>query len=80
MHHKTYNFYQWHKILLLYHKNYDLLGLTPELPIEWPWQNFSIQYQYKITQASNENKEKYQFEDYQLIKYKILQANIIRIV
>ena len=34
----------------------------------------------KITQTSNENKEKYQFEDYQLIKYKIIQANIIRIV
>ena len=26
-------------------------------------QNFSSQYQYKINQISDENKEKYQFED-----------------
>ena len=67
-------------ILMLYHKSYNFPGLTPEFPIEWPWQNFSIPYQYKIKETSNENKEKHQFEDYQLIKYKILQTNIIRIV
>ena len=34
---------------------------------EWPRQNFSLQYQYNIKQASDENKEKYQSGDYELI-------------
>ena len=34
---------------------------------EWPWQNFSLQYQYNIKQTSDENKEKYQLGDYKSI-------------
>ena len=45
-----------------------------------PRQNFSLQYQYNIRQTSDENKEKYQSGDYQLIQYQILQCNIIRFV
>ena len=33
-----------------------------------------------ITQTSDENKEKYQLRDYQLIQYKILQTDFIRTV
>ena len=47
---------------------------------EWPRQNFSLQYQYNINQISDENKEKYQFEDNELIQYQILWTNITRIV
>ena len=36
---------------------------------EWPRQNFSLQYLYKINQISDKNKEKYQFKDYKLIQY-----------
>ena len=43
-------------------------------------QNFSLQYQYNVTQTSDENKEKYQLGDYELIQYQILQANIPRTV
>ena len=35
-------------------------------------QIFSLQYQYKIKLKSDENKEKYQLEDPQLIQYQIL--------
>ena len=45
---------------------------------EWPWQNFSLQYRYKIKQTSDENKEKYQLGDNKLIQYQILQTNITR--
>ena len=31
---------------------------------EWPWEIFSLQYQYDIKQKSDENKEKYQLGDY----------------
>ena len=31
---------------------------------KWPRQNFSLWYQYNIKQTSDENKEKYQLEDY----------------
>ena len=47
---------------------------------KWPRLNFSFQYQYNIKQTSDENKEKYQFEDYKLIQYQILQTNITRTV
>ena len=30
---------------------------------KWPRQNISLQYQYNIEQTSDENKEKYQFDD-----------------
>ena len=43
-------------------------------------QTFSLQYQYNIKQTSDENKEKYQLGDYELIQYQILQANITRTV
>ena len=46
----------------------------------WPKQNFSLQYQQNIKQTSDENKEKYQLEDYKFIQYQILQTNIIIIV
>ena len=36
----------------------------PFNPHEWPRQNFSSQYQYNINQTSDENKEKYKFEDF----------------
>ena len=36
---------------------------------EWPGQNFSLQYQYNINQISDENIEKYQFGDNELIQY-----------
>ena len=40
----------------------------------------SLQYQYKIKKTSDENREKYQLEDYWLIQYQILRSNIGRIV
>ena len=43
-----------------------------------PTQNFSSQYQYNIKHTSDENKEKYQLGDYELIQYPILQTNITR--
>ena len=43
-------------------------------------QNFSLQYQYIIKQTSEENKEKYQLGDNQLIQSQILPTNITRIV
>ena len=46
----------------------------------WPTQNFSLQYQYNIKQTSDENKEKYQLEDYWLIQYQIPKTNITRTV
>ena len=36
---------------------------------EWPGQNFSLQYQYNINQISDENKEKDQLRDNELIQY-----------
>ena len=47
---------------------------------EWPRQNFSLQYQYHIKQTSDENKEKYQLKDYELIQYQILWTQITRTV
>ena len=47
---------------------------------EWSRQTFSLQYQYKIKQKSNENKEKYQSGDYQFIQYQILQVNIKELI
>ena len=41
--------------------------------------NFSLQYQYNIKQISDENKEKYQFGDNQLIQHSILWTNIITV-
>ena len=32
-------------------------------------QNFSLQYQYNVKQAIDENIEKYQLGDYKLIQY-----------
>ena len=40
----------------------------------------SLQYQYKIKKTSDENRKKYQLEDYWLIQYQILRSNIGRIV
>ena len=37
-------------------------------------------FPYNITQTSDENKEKYQWRDYKLIQYKILQTDFIRTV
>ena len=31
---------------------------------KWPRQNFSLQYQYNIKQAGDENREEYQLWDY----------------
>ena len=42
--------------------------------------NFSLQYPYNFKQTSDENKEKYQLGDYQLIQLQILRTKIIRIV
>ena len=39
---------------------------------KWWRHNFSLQYQYNIKQTSDENKEKYQLEYYQLIQQQIL--------
>ena len=36
--------------------------LNPFIPVS-DQDNFSLQYQYNITQISDENKEKYQFGD-----------------
>ena len=47
---------------------------------EWPRQNFSLQCQYNVKHASDENKEKYQLCDYQLILHQILWTNYIRSV
>ena len=47
---------------------------------EWPRQNFSLQNQYNIKQTSDENKEKYQLKDYELIQYQILWTQITRTV
>ena len=46
---------------------------------EWPRQNFPLQYQYNISQRSDENREKYKLRE-KLIQYQILQTNIMRIV
>ena len=43
-------------------------------------ENFSLQYQYNIKHRSDENKVKYQLGDCYLIKYQILQIDIITIV
>ena len=40
----------------------------------------SLPNHYDIKQTSDENKEKYQLGDYQLIHYQILRTVIIRIV
>ena len=40
---------------------HSFLSLTPNNSYKWPRENFSLQYQYKINQISDENKEKYQF-------------------
>ena len=45
---------------------------VPFHPHQWPRENFSLQYQYNIKQTSDENKERYQFGDYQLVQYQIL--------
>ena len=59
----------------------DRFYLKYRLPVGRQWrQNFSLQYQSNIKQISDENKEKYQFGDNQLIQYSILWTNIIRIV
>ena len=47
---------------------------------EWPRLNFSLLFQTNIKQTSDENKEKYQLGDYQLIQYQILQNNNKRII
>ena len=47
---------------------------------EWLRQNFSLQYQYSIRYASNENKEKYQSRNSEFIHYQILWTNITRIL
>ena len=47
---------------------------------KWWRHNFSLQYKYNIKQTSDENKEKYQLEYYQLIQQQILQTNITRTV
>ena len=47
---------------------------------EWPRQNFSLQYQHRIKQASEEKKEESQLGDYKLIQYQILQIEIISIL
>ena len=38
-------------------------------PLTRPGKNFSLQYQYNVNQVSDENKEKYQYEDNNLIQY-----------
>ncbi|RMX50549.1 hypothetical protein pdam_00008766, partial [Pocillopora damicornis] len=45
-----------------------------------PRQNFSSHFQYDIKQTTNENKERYQFGEYWLIQFQILQTNITEIV
>ena len=57
-----------------------VLASWPFKSYEWPSQNFSLQYQYNITQVSDGNKEKYQLWDYQLIQRQILGTNIFRII
>ena len=47
---------------------------------EWSRQNFFLQYQYNINQASDKNREKYQLGDYELIQYQILPTNNTRTV
>ena len=48
--------------------NHDLfLSFFPFQPFnsnEWPRNKFSLQYQYKIKNTSDENQEKYQLGDY----------------
>ena len=51
-----------------------LLVLLPFCYLEWPRQNFSLQYQYNTKQTSNEIKEKYKLGDYNVIQYQILQT------
>ena len=41
---------------------------------------FLLRYHYNIKQTSDENKEKYQLEDYWLIQYQIPKTNITRTV
>ena len=53
-----------------YNKINEELIKTKELfnSHEWPRENFSPQYPYNFKQTSDENKEKYQQRDYQLIQ------------
>ena len=53
--------------------------VNPSLTHTWPWQNFSLQYQYNIKGKSDERKAKKSifWEDYQLIQYQIIQSNIM---
>ena len=59
---------------------------------DWLLNGFCVQFPYRVLPANNgkqqnnikqtidENKEKYQLGDYQLIQYQILQNNIRRII
>ena len=44
---------------------------------ERPRQDFSLQYQHKIKQTSEDNQEETKSGDYNLIHYQILQIEII---
>ena len=48
--------------------------------IDWPGQNFSLQYPYNFKQTGDENNKKYQLGNYQLIQWQIITTKIIRIV
>ena len=37
-----------------------ILRINPFTSHKWPRQNFSLQYQYNIKQAGDENREEYQ--------------------
>ena len=49
-------------------------------PVSDQDKNFSLQQQYNIRQACDENEEKYQLGDYKLIQHEIIQTNITRTV
>ena len=57
-----------------------ILPIQPFNSHAWPGENFSLQYQYNIMHRSDENREKYQLGDYEMIQYQTLQIDIIRIV
>ena len=70
---------QWIGSIIM-HSNHQSKGGQPFNFHEWPWQNFSLHYQYNIKYTSDKNKEKYQLGDYKLIQSQILQTNIARTV
>ena len=57
--------YQIDNLCTTSYQTYHTQNITlPFHSHKWPRQNFSLQYQYSIKQAGDENREEYQLWDY----------------